>query len=155
MKFFFPLLLALVIASPVFADSDRECQVISDSFNPTEAGATDDFLNLTDGTFGTTAAAEDEFVVPIDMVVWGLSAEVDVAPGGTDTYDIAIVDDGTLTIVVCEILGTATTCQSDETLLHEVAAFSDLTVVVDTGNGAGDPDAAAEIRVAFCLERNK
>ena len=136
-----------------FADSDRECHAVGQAINPTEAGATNDFINLTDGTFGTTHAAEDEFLVPVNMVAWGIRAKVDVAPTGTDTWDIILVDDGVESVLQCEIIGTATTC-TDTSFEHRpvIAAGSTLTLMVDSGNGATDPAAAAEILVSVCLD---
>ena len=151
---FLSLILALVLFSavPAFADSNRDCAPISETINPTETQATDDYINLTDGTFGTTAAAEDEFIVPVNVDVWGLRVDIDAAPTGTDTWDIYVVDDGTATTVDCRITGSATTCESTLDEVATLAKGSDLTVLVDSGNGTSDPAAAAEIRVAFCVD---
>ena len=149
------LILALsFVAFPAFADDDLDCQVIAETVNPTEAQATPDYINLTDGTIGTTAAAEDEFTVPVDVIAWGLRVDVDVAPGGTDEWNVFVVDDGTATGVTCTILGTATSCSSAQfTGVATIAAGSDLTVLIDSAAGATDPAAAAEARVSFCLAR--
>ena len=136
-----------------FADSDRECHILAETINPTEAGATNDFINLTDGTFGTSHSADDEFMVPVNMVAWGIRAQVSSAPTGTDTWDIILVDDAVETVLQCEILGAATTC-SDTSFEHrpKIAAGSTLTIMVDSGNGATDPAIAGEMLVSVCLD---
>lgn len=154
MKRFILSLAIALLALPALADQDLDCQVVAEAINPTEAQVTDDFINLTDGTVGLTAGAEDEFTVPVEVQVWGLRADIDVAPAGTDTWDIYVVDDGTNTLVHCEILGTATSCVNVNNIAT-VAAGSDLTVVVDSGDGTGAPDLAAELRVSFCIDLDR
>jgi len=154
MKYFAILLAALFVAVPAFADADKNCSVISDTINPTEAQATDDYINLTDGTFGTTAAAEDEFIVPVKSRVSNLWVEVDVAATANDSWIVSVMDDGVTTGVTCTITGaTQTDCASDEFSYGVVDAGSDLTVLVDSGEGAGVPATAAELRFGFCVSR--
>ena len=93
MRLFSIILAALLLAGPALADKDS-CSVISNAFNPTEAGATDDIFNLTDGTFSATAADEDEFIVPVQVRVSSLRFDVDVAPGASDIWLLTIADDG-------------------------------------------------------------
>ena len=156
MRFLSFLAIALFIPGLAFADDDLDCQVVAEAINPTELQATDDYINLTDGTFDTTAAAEDEFIVPNDVVVWGIRADVDVAPGASDEWQVVVVDDGTETRVECAITGTGTSCaNTDPSDRVTVAAGSDLTVLVDGDNGAGDPAAAGELRVAFCISKKR
>ena len=154
MKYFGILLAALFIAAPAFADAEKGCGVISNAINPTEAQATDDYVNLTDGTFGTTAAAEDEFIVPVKSTVSNLWAEVDVAATANDSWIISVMDDGVTTGVTCTITGASqVTCASDEFSYGIVEAGSDLTVLIDSGEGAGVPATAAELRFGFCVSR--
>jgi hypothetical protein len=156
MKFITTILAILAIAVPALADSDLDCQVVAEAINPTEAQATDDWINLTDGSFSTTVADEDEWTAPVDLVAWGLRATVDVAPAGTDTWDIYLVEVATNTTLHCEILGTATSC-TDTSFAHRpvIEAGNGLTVVVDSGDGASDPAAAAELTVSFCVSRKR
>ncbi len=84
-RFILAALAALLLAAPALADT-YQCSTISDAFNPTEAGATDDIVNLTDGTFSATAADEDEYIVPVKTKVSNLFFDVDVAPGANDIY---------------------------------------------------------------------
>lgn len=151
-SFLIALLALTCVGAPAYADSDKDCYVISDTFNPTEAQATEDYLNLTDGTIGTTAAAEDEFIVPVGVKLWGLYAHVDVAPGAGDIWTVTLVDDGTDTLVTCDITGASATTCTNVNNVATVAAGSDLTVLVSSNNGVGDPAAAAEIRVGFCVD---
>lgn len=153
-RFILSVLAVVAFALPAFADSDLDCQVVSETINPTEAQATDNYINLTDGTFNTTAAAEDEFIVPVEVKVWGLFADIDVAPTTGDTWDIYVVDDGVNTLVTCEIEGTATSCQNVNNVAT-VAAGSDLTILVDSGDGAGVPATAGELRVGFCIDLDR
>ena len=150
---FLAFALVLLVAGPALADSNRECAPIAVNINPTETQATDDYINLTDETFSTTAAAEDEFTVPVNLNAHSLRVDVDVAPSGTDKWDITVIDDGAATAVTCSITGTATTCESAFSAVATIAKGSDLTVLVDSGNGASDPALAAEMRIAFCLDR--
>ena len=153
MRFILISLLALFIAGPAFADSDRECQVISNAIDPTEAGATDDYINLADGSFSATVADEDEFIVPTNVKVWGLAVTVDVAPTADDTWAITIVDDGVATGVTCSITGASDVSCNDFSNVASVASGSDLTVLVDSSTGLADPAAAAEIRFGFCISQ--
>ena len=66
--------------------SDSLClQVVSVEINPTETGATNDFINLVDNSFGTTETDEDMFMVPATVNIDNLRVEVDVAPGNAQT----------------------------------------------------------------------
>jgi hypothetical protein len=126
-------------------------QIVSGFLNPTEAGATDDFLNLVDNTRGAADADEDEFVVPVAMVAHSLKVSDVTDPGGAgDTWDITVMDDGVATALTCTVANTETAC-SDVANTPTIAADSDMTVLVDSGNGASDPDASANMRISFCL----
>lgn len=148
---FLSLLIGFVFPSVALADSDKACAPISETINPTEAQATNDYINLTDGTFGTTAAAEDEFVIGAQVQFHSLYADVDAAPGGTDKWTVTVVDDGTATLLSCNITGSQTSCSNTSNVVT-MAAGSDITVLVSSANGTGDPDTAAEIRVGFCAD---
>ena len=154
MKFIVATLAALLIAVPALADNDVECNVVTATIDPTEAGATDDFINLVDGTFGTTEASDDEYLVPQPLKAWGLFVEVDVAPTVDDEWTIILRDDAADSVVSCVITGAAaTTCGSGEFTVAEIAQGSRLAVQIDSSTGTADPAAAAEISVSFCLDR--
>jgi len=133
-------------------------QVVSVSFNPTEAGATNDFVSLSavdivtgDASFSATETGEDQFMVPVAMIVHSLRVLVDVAPGaGVDDWKVTIRDDGVSTTVTCNIDETATSCTHVATT-PAVAAQSKLDVLVDSSGAGADPAAAAEMIIAFCL----
>lgn len=147
------LTLVVGLPSASVADINTGCTIVAEAVNPTEAGGTDDYINFTDGTIGTTAAAEDEFIVPTEMVASRLIADVDVAPGAGDIWVVTVVDDGTATSLTCSITGTNTSCsETSFSLRPTIAAGSDLTVLLDSSTGATDPAIAAELRVSFCLQ---
>lgn len=131
--------------------------VQSMSINPTEAGGTNDFVNVLDNTVGTTDAAEDDFFVPTDMTISSLYVDVDAAPGaGVDDWKITVNDDGATTVVTCNIDELETNCNSGPVgatgaLSALIAAGSDMTVLVDSSGGAADPAAVAQMRISFCL----
>jgi hypothetical protein len=122
----------------------------SQSINPTEAQATNDFINLIDNTINTTDAAEDDYIIPVAITVHSLLVDVDVAPGAGDQWAITLNDDGATTAVTCAIADTTTTCNS-AALTAAVAAGSDMTILVSSAGGASDPTAAAQMRVSFCM----
>ena len=123
----------------------------SQSINPTEASATDDFVNLIDNTIGTTDGAEDDFIVPVAMTAGSLKVDVDVAPGaGNDPWAITLVEAGSATTVTCTIDEAATTCDS-AALTDAIAAGADMTVQVSSAGADADPTAAAQMRISFCF----
>lgn len=127
--------------------------IAAGEFNPTEAGATDDYLNLVDNSFSATEAAEDMFMVPIAMTARNLRAEVDVAPGaGDDQWTITLRDDAGSTTLTCTIDEANTSC-TDTTNAPSIAAGSKLDILVGSNaEGApADPAAAAALTVSFCL----
>jgi len=132
--------------------SDTLClQVVAVEVNPTEAGATNDFINLVDNSFSTTEADEDSFRVPVAAIAHNLAVEVDVAPGvGNDDWKITLQDDTSATALTCNIDEAATTC-ADSANSPTVAALSNIDILVDSSGGGADPDAAALITVSFCL----
>jgi hypothetical protein len=146
------ILAALVVAlfaAPALAD--RECTPVAVWINPTEAGATNDFINLVDSTAGTTDAAEDAWVAPRRFEANNLRASVDVAPGaGVDDWKITLYVAGAATGLTCSIDETATACSDFDGAT--IPAGSDATVLVDSSGAAADPAAAAELLVSFCLE---
>ncbi len=125
-------------------------QVVSGEFNPTEAGATNDYLNFVDNTFSATESAENMWAAPIAGVLSNLFAEIDVAAGaGNDSWTITIRDDGGGTIVTCDIDEAATSC-TDVANTVAISAGENITVEVDSSGGAADPDAAAVLSISFC-----
>lgn len=130
---------------------DSVCvSVVAVFINPTEAGATDDYINLVDSSIGTTDAAEDEFVVPAAMRANNLSVTDVTDPGAAgDIWEVTLMDDGAATALTCNVGNGETSC-TDTTNNPSIAAGSDLTIRVDSST-ATDPDASANMRVAFCL----
>lgn len=127
--------------------------VVAGELDPTEDGATDDYLNLVENTASATEANEDMFMVPVAMTAGNLLVKVDVAPGAEkDRWTITLRDDGASTTLTCQIDETATEC-SDITHALSIAAGSKLTIQV-TSNAEGaadDPTAASAMTVSFCL----
>ena len=156
MKFLIPFLAALLLAGPAMADRQDDCQaVVSFEFNPTEAGATDDYVNLVDGGSSATIADEDAYVTPsLVLHASHLFASVDVAPTADDTWQFTLVDDGVSTILTCDITGaTDTTCENtDYGSVARIEKNSKLTVLVDSSTGLADPAIAAVAQVSFCLQ---
>ncbi len=152
-RFILAALAAFLLAGPSLADSDIQCQVVAQAFDPTEAGGTDDYLNLADGTFGTSTTADDEFTVPVNVKVWGLRVDVNTAPTANDTWQITVVDDGVATLVTCDITGASDTSCQNVNNVATIVAGSDLMVLVDSSTGSGDPATTSELRVAFCIDR--
>jgi hypothetical protein len=143
------LVAALFIAGPALADRDS-CQLVSNALDPTEAGATNDIINLADGTFGTSHNSDDEFMVPVRVEATDLYLEIDVAPGAGDIWVATLYADSVATGLTASISGTAIFGQSG-TSGATIPAGADLTLLLDSSTGATDPAAAAEIRFAFCL----
>ena len=139
--------------------ADTLClQVFSVTFNPTEAGATNDFVALTsidvatgDARFSATEGDQDDFRVPVAVTADNLAVVVDVAPGaGNDDWKVTLRDDGASSTLTCTIDEGATTC-ADAVAPVAVAALSRLNVLVDSSGGGADPTAAAEMTISFCL----
>lgn len=133
--------------------SDSLClQVVVVEINPTEVGATDDYINLVDNSFSTTETDENMFMAPIALKIDNLRAEIDVAPGvGNDQWAITIRDDVASTTLTCTIDETATSC-IDSVSAVSIAAGSKLAILVDSEEGGGaDPAAAAVLTVSFCI----
>jgi hypothetical protein len=125
--------------------------------NPTEAGATDDYLSMSDGAGSTTEANEDDYVLfaAEAMSVNNLRCVVDVAPGaGKDswTMTIRVGTAGALadTDVTCEIDEAAVSC-TDTTNDAPVAVGESITVSIDSSGDDADPSAAAAMTCAICL----
>lgn len=128
------------------------------SYNPTEAGATDDYVSLAsvdtatgDASFSATENNEDQFILPLAMKANNLRVDVATAPGaGNDAWTITLREDGASTTLTCTIDETATNC-SDSSNQEAVAAGADIDFLVTSSGAASDPDASAEMRIAFCL----
>lgn len=157
MKFlslFLALVVASCVASPAFADSDKNCAIITQGFNPDETQGNEDYLNLTDGTAGTSRTADDEFVVPVETKFSNLYAKVDVAPGGTaddDDWFIQVMVGSTETNLYCNITGTATSCENTSAVVT-AAKGSKIVVNVSSAQGTSAPELAAEMLVSFCSD---
>ncbi len=154
--FFCSILITLLSLAtlPALADVSYACHVVGSEINPTESQATDDFLNLMDGTTGTTQTGEDIFVAPVELLVSDINATVDVAPGANDSYVIYFVADTVRVVgLTCTISGTGTTCNTgtDQGL---IAAGARVTLAVDGGEGAGDPAAAASLELSACIRKS-
>ena len=132
--------------------ADTLClQFVTVEINPTEAGATDDFINLVDNTFSTTETDEDMFLVSTAVKIDNLRVEVDVAPGaGNDDWKVTVRDDAASSTLTCAIDETATNC-NDAVGAATVAANSKLDILVDSSGGAADPTAAAVMTISFCI----
>lgn len=127
--------------------------VVAGEFDPTELGATDDYLNLVENLASATETDEDMFMVPIAMTARNLRAQVDVAPGaGNDRWTITLRDDAASTTLTCQIDEANTNC-SDTTNAPSLAAGSklDIQVTSNAEGGPADPTAAAALTVSFCL----
>jgi len=123
------------------------------SVNPTEAGATDDFMSFWDHSGSTTEANEDEFLVNSALLTFhSLRCDIDVAPGaGADDWRIVVKDDGVDTAVTCDISETAVFC-IDATNSAAAAAASAVNFDINSDVGAGaDPAAAALITCTVCM----
>jgi hypothetical protein len=138
---------------------DAACtQVIAKSYNPTEAGATDDYVSLAsvdtatgDASFSATESAEDQFIAPVAIKAVNLRVDIATAPGaGNDAWTITLREDGASTTLTCTIDETATNC-SDASNQEAIAAGADLDFLVTSSGAASDPDANAEMRIAFCI----
>jgi len=138
-----------VIAGDV--DDSMCTHFVAGFLNPTEAGATDDYLNLVDNTVGTTDAAEDDFIVAQNAKAIRLFVGGVTDPGAAgDIWKITVVENGTPTALTCSIGNGQTTC-ADITNEVAIPIFSELTVLVDSSTGSTDPDASGEMKIAFCL----
>lgn len=139
---------------------DSVCtSVVSVSYNPTEAGATDDFVSLIaidtatgDASFSATETNEDQFIAPVALRAANLRADVATAPGaGNDDWSITLREDGASEILTCLISEAGTSC-TDTTNIATIAAGADLDLLVTSSTGGGaDPTASAEMRISFCL----
>lgn len=126
-------------------------RVVAGEFNPTEDGATDDFLNLEDNSFSSTETDEDMMMVSTAVTARSLRAEVDVAPGaGNDAWTVTLRDDAGDTLLTCSIDETATNC-SNTSSAPSIAGGSKLDVKVASSGADADPTAAGALTVAFCL----
>lgn len=121
--------------------------------DPTEAGATDDFMSFFDHSGSTTEGNEDEFIANDGLLtVHSLRCDTATAPGaGKDAYLIVIRDDGGDTAVTCTIDETATSC-ADSSNSAVVAAGSLMNFDINSDVGAGtDPDASALMTCSVCM----
>jgi hypothetical protein len=127
-----------VCASMVYAGMD-----------PSEAGATDDYMSFFDHGGSQTQINEDEYQAAL-VVVHSMNCFVDVDPGGTDTWRITVQDDGVnVTNTTCDIDGGSTSCASAGS--DTVAQGSKMNFEIDSSFGTSDPDAAAFLFCSVCF----
>ncbi len=133
--------------------------VIAVSYNPTEAGGTDDYVSLIavdtgtgDASFGTTESAEDQFIVPVAMRAANLRVDTATAPGvGNDDWRITLREAAGAEILTCDIAEAGTSC-TDVANIATLAAGAAINFQVTSSTGGGaDPTASAEMRISFCL----
>lgn len=137
-------------ASGTLMFSSACTSIVTAAVNPTEAGATTDYVNLVDNTFSATEADEDMFTVPASLIAANLYAEADVAPGvGNDAWVVTLRADGSDTPLTCQIDESATTCNNGGTA--NVNSGQKLTVSIVSSGPDSDPSAAGEIALSFCL----
>ena len=132
------------------------------AYNPTETGGTNDFVSLSsvststgDASFGTSEGSEDQFAVPVALILNNLYVEVDTAPGaGNDNWVITLREDGGSETLTCDIDETATTC-TDTANDSSIAGGAKVNFLVSSEDGGGaDPTAAAEMIISFCATPN-
>src|SRR3990167_5583562 len=146
----------LVNFSGVDVTSTACSSIESVEYNPTEAGATEDYVNLmlsglTSSDFSATETDQDMFMVPRDMIARDLRAEVNAAPGvGNDAWVITLRDDAASSTLTCTIDEAATNC-SDTTNAPALVAGSKLDILVISSGAGADPNTAATMNIAFCL----
>lgn len=135
-------------------DSESVCgTLLYSSVDPTELGATNDFMSFWDHGGSTTEANEDEFLANDALLTFhSLRCDVDVAPGvGVDAWSIVVRDDGAGTAVTCVIDESATSC-TDGSNSAAVAAGSAVNLYVNSNVGGGaDPANAALLTCTVCM----
>ena len=127
------------------------------TFNPTEAGATNDLVSLSaidlatgDASFSATEGDEDQWMVSLASVANSLRVDVDAAPGvGNDDWKVTLRAAGGSTALTCAIDEAATTC-TDVANTPTLAVGNRLAFLVDSSGGGADPDAAGEMTISFC-----
>lgn len=133
-------------------------QIFSVEFDPTEAGATNDFASLVaidvatgDASFSATEGNEDQLRVPVGVVAHNLSVQVGAAPGaGNDAWVVTLRDDAASTTLTCTIDEAATTC-TDVTNAPAIAAGSLVNLLVTSAGPDADPSATTVMRISFCF----
>jgi len=131
---------------------------LSVTFNPSEAAATDDYVDLFAydpvtgvADFDTVEANVDNFIVSAASVAHSMAIAIDVAPGaGKGAWTIVVRDDAASTTLTCSIDEAAVAC-TDVTHAPAIVAASKLDVLVTSTDAGGAPDAAAAMTIAFCL----
>ena len=122
------------------------------SMNPTEAGATDDFMSMLDHAGSQAEGTEDDYVaIPGALNFHHLRCDVDVAPGvGNDPWTIVAREDGGDLAVTCAIDEANTSC-TDVTNVAAVSVGGLLNYDISSAGGDADPDAAASITCSVRL----
>lgn len=129
----------------------------STAADPTEAGATNDYLSLLDGAGSTNEASEDDYVMfaAQAMTVNNLRCVAATAPGAgkdpwTMTVRVGVAGSLADTDVTCAIDEAETSC-TDATNDAAVAPGDSITISISSAGGAADPDANALITCSMCL----
>ena len=155
MRWLAPFLLSLFLALPAAAQEAwpneiaRGCASKAGAVDPNETESTAIYLNLVTGAQGASDAAVDWFIQPISTVAHSLRVEVSAAPGGSEQWQIQLMNDGAGTAVLCEIIGAATTCDS-AILSATLLAGTDATIKI-IENGPGTPALASEMKISVCF----
>lgn len=152
----------LLIAVGAGADPSHDCDVHAVALDPTETSLVGDWVSLTSGlaTSGGVFTDADDFLVPQDIVVWGLRVDVENPPGANPPLGhnwtvfladgaVTLLDLSTNVLLSCTIAGsTDTSCTSLDRIT--VAAGSSLAL---WNLGSVDvPDASSEMRISFCMD---
>ena len=158
------VLLAVVglVASPVAAQrgcGPTPCPICDQqeyaAVDPTEADATDDFLDLEDHAGSTTEANEDNYLVGIARTANRIRCVVDVAPGaGNDDWKMTLRSGvaGALsaTTLTCNIDEVATSCDATVSGVT-VGPDEVVTVDIDSSGPGANPAAAALMTCSICF----
>ncbi len=131
------------------------------SGNPTESRATHDYLDFENHDIGLVRSNEEHYRV-FDMVeVHGLRCKVDLAPGTGNQWEMQVLVNGAaipestsgVNDVRCTIADSDTSCTSGFKGGVIDQGDSRITVIVNSSDGTGTPDAAAKLQCSLCLGR--
>lgn len=160
------VLMALAVAAPALAgiqwtqdwSRTRPCSVYSAVFDPDNDDTVTQFVSIQMNTTGeniistTTEGDVDNFVLPMNMVAWGLRCEVDTDPsddGDTEAWDCELSDDGA-DALSCSIGPGSTTCEPET--FARIRKGSRLNFTITNTDGSTSPPAdSAEMWISFCL----
>lgn len=151
------LLLLLAVPFLLGAGSKKDIRagcstILYGGGDPTEAGATDDFISFWDHGMSTTEGNEDEmFANPAMLQFHSMRCKVATAPGAGDDWTVVLRDDGgapAAGTVTCVIDDANTICASTDSATVVVGSLINLEV--DSSAGATDPTASALIECVIC-----